>query len=140
MAAPADPALGADGDPEPGRPELEHPGALAGLIALLALAQVPLAVDAAEAAVVAVQLGDVEGRAGPLGVLARVDPVRETSGNTASWQPWALASSSAARCWARLAAGAPFRALLAPSRIRIRPLLSSGDRLPERVTQRSSTA
>jgi len=62
-----DPALGAEGDPEPGRPELEHPGVVAGLVALLALAQVALAVDAAEAAVVAVQLGDVEQRPGALG-------------------------------------------------------------------------
>ena len=60
-------ALGAEGDPEAGRPELEHPGAVAGLVALLALAEVALAVDPAEAAVVAVHLGDVEGRALVLG-------------------------------------------------------------------------
>jgi hypothetical protein len=60
-------ALRAEGDAEPGRPELEHPGPLPGRVALLALAEAALAVHAAQAAAVAVHLGDVERRAGALG-------------------------------------------------------------------------
>jgi hypothetical protein len=164
-------ALGAEGDPEPDRPQLEHPGALSRLVALLALAQVALAVDAAEAAVVPVELGDVEGRAGALGdaehrrhpvrqvaassartgsvstsrarsgwARGSTDPVSESSGNTASWQPWARACSSAARCRARLPSRSPFRASVAATRMRNRSLLSSDDRPPGCRIQRSSTA
>jgi hypothetical protein len=145
--------------PNRAAPSWNTPGVPPGPVALFALAQVALAVDAAEPAVVAVQLGDVErppsrsampnsaatpvrevaassARTGPASTgrarsgwaRGATDPVSESSGNTASWQPWALACSSTARCRARLPPRSPFWASMAATRMRKRPLLSSDDR------------